>query len=133
GKSIVTPSFGAASRTPESMAPTLVEMQTPKSSTAFAPKPQFPVSQAETKEMFTLEIRDTTAPVSDALNFTAPAAESPKEITPSEEPAPQPFFSFKETEEQSKPKQDNDIQLIIKNQDDDEDDSGLKIGSHYLS
>ncbi len=133
GNPAVTSSFSIASRTPESMAPTLVEMPTPKPSNVFDPKPQFPVSNVETKEMFTLEIRDTTSPVSDVLNFTEPVAEPKQEKPEPQENPAKPFFSFTEpeTEERPKEKQDNDIQLIIKNS--AEEESGLKIGSHYLS
>ncbi|HRO43320.1 MAG TPA: cell division protein FtsZ [Flavipsychrobacter sp.] len=112
------------SRLSDSMSPSLVETSTPKYPMSIDPKPQFPVSNEQKKEVFTLEInespfvseKETEAPATVPTASTAFTFDEPQAIKVEEEP--------KEEE------QTNTIQLVIRN---DEDEESLKIGSHYLT
>jgi len=113
----------------EAMSPTLVEMNNPAPAVGFNPTPQFPVRD-EKKEIFTLDVKEYPAtPATPTLNIVS------EEVPPVPAPPVVAFNAAAEVrfEEPAKPQeQSNTIQLVIKN-DEEEDDNAMKIGSHYLT
>jgi len=90
--------------TADAMAPTLVEMPAARQPFSFDPKPAFPSDDSESKEVFTLKLNEQP---------TGNNVDVPVEQVKVEEAG-------------------NDLQLVIKSEAPQEDNS-FRIGSHYLS